>query len=154
MDSLDSIFGKNKKYKVLNSIKSTAFINKKIKMHWSEIVGDLEKDIKFCYVKDKTLMIASKNPAWVTEIEFFRPEILHRIAKHVGKGKVKDIKFLPYSEERAQGKRYKKNTNLSLEELIVRENKRKRNLKYIECSGCKTLWPPIQKECLFCSTSL
>lgn len=153
MDSLDAIFGRNKKYKVLNSIKSTTYINKTIKRLWSEIVGSLDKDIKFCYVKDKTLMIASKNPAWVTEIEFFRPEILHRIAQHIGKGKVKDIKFLPYSEERAQGKRYKKNPDLSLEELIVRENKRKRSLKYIECPTCKTLWPP-RKECLFCSTTL
>jgi hypothetical protein len=129
-------------------------MNKTIKRHWSEIVGNLDKDIKFCYVKDKTLMIASKNPAWVTEIEFFRPEILHRISKHLGKGKVKEIKFLPYSEERAQGRQYKKNPHLSLEDLIRRENKRKRSLNYVECSTCKTLWAPGRKECLFCSTSL
>lgn len=153
MDSLDSIFGRNKKYKVLNSIKSTTYINKTIKRLWPEIVGNLEKDIKFCYVKDKILMIASKNPAWVTEIEFFRPEILHRISKHIGKGKVKDIKFLPYSEERARGKHRKKNPHLSLEELIQLENKRKRSLKYMECPTCKTLWAP-RKQCLFCSTTL
>ena len=154
MDKIGNIFGNNKRFKVLNQVKASSFINRTIKEKWGELLGgNLSKDIKFCYVKDKTLMMSSKNPAWATEIEFFRPEILHRISKYLGKGKVKDIKFLPYSEERAQGKKYKKRPSMSLEDQIISENKRKRKLNYLECPSCHTLWKP-RKECLFCSTTL
>lgn len=154
MFKIDAILKDKKTFNSLRSVQSHALINKKIRVSWGEIMGNLSEEIVFCYIKDATMMIAAKNPIWVTEIEFFKKEILKNIEAFTGYKKVTNIGFLQYQDEKnRKDAKEKKRSAVSFEQKIKNENSRKRKLNYVECAGCQTLWEK-EKVCLFCSSTM
>jgi hypothetical protein len=154
MFKIDAILKDKKTFNSLRSVQSHALINKKIRVSWGDIMGKLSQEIIFCYVKDATMMVAAKNPIWVTEIEFFKKEILKNIHAFTGYKKVTNIGFLHYQDEKNRKEaKEKKRSAVSFEQKIKNENSRKRQLNYVECSGCQTLWEQ-GKVCLFCSSTI
>lgn len=64
-------------------------------IYWKEIVGEeVDRHTKLLYQKGKTLFVAADNPVWGQELSLQKAAILERLEQKIGKGKIKDIKFI------------------------------------------------------------
>ena len=61
---------------------------------WEEIVGEkLASKTKALKVEKDVLKVRVVSSSWRNELVFFKKEILKKIAKRIGKGKINDIYF-------------------------------------------------------------
>jgi len=59
-----------------------------------EIFGDKAKDnVHALYLKNKTLTIAAVSPAWGQELKLHEQDILDKLEKIIGRGKVERLRF-------------------------------------------------------------
>ncbi len=74
--------------------------------HWSRIVGPLLA--RKCWpvrVRKGVLLVRVAGPVWMQELQFQKPELLERMAKEVGPGEIKDIRFTTRGARTAASKR-------------------------------------------------
>jgi len=75
-------------------------IEEKVKEHqaineWSQIVGEnVSKVTKAQNVVNGILFVKVKNSSWRSELIYMRQEILIKIDKTVGRGIIKDVRFI------------------------------------------------------------
>lgn len=153
---LYSILKKEKSLKkIITNLESTQIIYK----HWDDIFGNLSKNLTLGYFKNGILSIEADNPVWVTEIDYFKPDLLTKIQVYLGKyKKILDIKisFKKRTESskgiQNENKKEKKEPsiqNLSFEKAIQNENNEKKRQGYQLCKVCQSVLVP-SGECVFC----
>ncbi len=132
--------------KETKSLKKTIFnieIAKKIKANWEGIFGNLAKDLKFSYLKNQTLYVEALNYLWVTEINFFKKDLIKKINLIFNKPLIQDIKVfyqketLPQNKNLLDNKSLKSNKKLNLADKIKMEQERKIKEGYRFCTKCK-----------------
>jgi len=148
---LYSILKKEKSLKkIITDVESTKLIQK----HWDNIFGNLAKNLSLGYFKNGILLVEADNPVWVTEINYFKGNLLEKIQIFLGQyKKIKDLK-VAFKKKEKTIKNENKDTKMPLqilnfEEAIQRENKEKRNKGYKLCPTCNNVFVTLG-ECLFC----
>ena len=121
----------------------------KVQAGWTEIMGELAKDLAFDMIKNGILYIKTPNFAWVNEIEYLKPHILEKANKWAKRPKIKDVKVI--QGELPQPRKEKENIfeGLSFEEKIIKENELKKKKGYTLCNTCKQVLS-IEPLCDFC----
>lgn len=45
-------------------------------------------------VMDKTLLVVVDSPGWMTQLAFLKDQLLEKVARHIGPGRLTDIRFV------------------------------------------------------------
>jgi len=62
---------------------------------WEKVVGaGIARHTQALVVEGKRLVVAVDSPAWMTQMMFLKGEILDKIARHIGAGRLTDIQFV------------------------------------------------------------
>jgi predicted nucleic acid-binding Zn ribbon protein len=72
---------------------------------WPEIAGaKTAARTRAVEVERSTLVVVVDSPAWMTQLRFLKPQLLKKIEMRVGRGLVKDIRFvLGHGQRTANG---------------------------------------------------
>ena len=61
--------------------------------HWEAIVGaDVATHAHPVTLRDGTLVIGVEQPAWATQLNYLRADLLRRVAESTGSGEVTDVR--------------------------------------------------------------
>jgi len=83
MFDLDNIFS-NSKTEVIDNLKKAMII----KENWPNIAGKvLAKELSVSFVRQGVLALESKNPCWISEIQFYEEELLRNINAYFKKNR-------------------------------------------------------------------
>jgi hypothetical protein len=152
MDKLHQIY---RKQSVLSELVNNQDIVKLIQKNWDFIFGKLAAHLRFGYFKKGVLFIYSDNPMWVNEIDFYKADLLKKIndMAHLQLKKNKAVKELKVSFQKKGIEKTEEEKNLPkklpLKDLIVLENRLKREKGYTLCEKCEAVYTP-DKYCVFC----
>lgn len=62
---------------------------------WPELVGEaVARHSEAIGVMDKTLLVVVDSPAWMTQLAFLKDQLLEKVDKHIGPGRLTDIRFV------------------------------------------------------------
>jgi predicted nucleic acid-binding Zn ribbon protein len=62
---------------------------------WPKVAGPkIAEHTRAVGVDGKTLVVVVDSPAWIAQLRFLKPQLLRKVAGHVGKGLVGDIRFV------------------------------------------------------------
>lgn len=74
---------------------SDGFQRYRLEQQWSEIVGNsLGRYTRPVDFQDQLLTIAVTNPSLLTELQFFRQEIISKVNTHIGRLWVRKVRFV------------------------------------------------------------
>lgn len=62
---------------------------------WPELVGAaVARHAAAIGVVDKTLLVVVDSPGWMTQLAFLKDQLLEKVDKHIGPGRLTDIRFV------------------------------------------------------------
>jgi len=71
---------------------------------WPEIVGPKTAEhTRAVGVEGKTLVVVVDSPAWIVQLRFLKAQLIRKVAGHVGKGLIDDIRFVLGQGRRDEG---------------------------------------------------
>ena len=160
---MDSAFNIVAKDKILGKLADHHRLMSVLKTASQTLLGQLHRHIEIVDVRDHVLILETANPIWVSEIRRYEKMILSRLIvileQTFGKEhpKILSIKVIILSK-RSQSKglvkneAYTQDKGVSLEEMVMRENKIKLEKGYVWCGSCGDILTD-QKLCAFCRSS-
>ncbi|MFC1771016.1 DciA family protein [Candidatus Margulisiibacteriota bacterium] len=150
MDKIYNILKKNKKFKTIDY---ELYVTRKIKDNWEKYFGKLAKDLEFSFYRNGILQIEVINYMWVSEINYYKKKILQSINDSFGKKNiVRDIWITKKTTVSKNKAKKSIDRDLSFEDKIALENKRKKKCGYTLCEICKNILTN-GKICIFCKNS-
>ena len=150
---MDKLFSLLKTKSVLSLKKDVALL-RLIRREFNSIVGpQLFQELTVGFIKNKTLVLYTKNPCWIQEVHFFKAKLLEKIRAVTASRAIKDVKIK--LERRAVPLRDKPafvlNKSGSLLDKIVALNREKKTAGYQYCTTCKAVLT-LGDTRLFCLT--
>lgn len=148
---MSDLFAKEKKSVALKQAESAYKLSKIIQINWDVIFGKLADQVQFSHVYNGILVVYVRNPLWVTELSFYKKELLVKINKLTKKLKVYDVRIKLDTDKPKIEKPLTESVKYAetLEEKIILENRRKKTLGYWQCPTCH-MWYDSEKPCVFC----
>jgi len=149
MFKLNDIYGQSPH---LQKVYQQRSISIKIQKHWDSVFGSLAKDLFFGFLKGRTLFMQSKNPLWVTEIDYHKPMLIERLNQLFDNEKVVADIRIRFFEKPAEKKKAPKKTQLmpkNLEGRVRFEHARRLKEGYILCTSCQKMLAK-GRTCIFC----
>jgi predicted nucleic acid-binding Zn ribbon protein len=71
---------------------------------WPEIAGaKTAAHTRAAEIDDGTLVVVVDSPAWMTQLRFLKPQLLKKIEARIGRGLIKDIRFVLGNGRRTEG---------------------------------------------------
>jgi hypothetical protein len=153
-----SVFDILKGQKQLRVVLRDVQVANVIQEHWVDIFKKLARDLHFMGFQNGTLMLGSRNPAWVHEIHYYRETLLKRIRSYFPK-----LRSNPVTRIRIQYDAAVVDTvsdtmdavielgDLPLDEKIHALNAHRRAQGWQMCPSCKAmLVPPNASHCAYC----
>lgn len=151
LDDLSKLLTKDKKNIAIKEAELSYVLAKIIQKNWDNIFGKLGNQVNFSHIYNGILVVETSNPLWVTELSFYKKDLLKKINGFTKKNKVYDIRIklatLQKNDSKIEYIPEKKPE--TLEEKIIEENKRKKAMGYWQCEGCLVWWEKGD-PCVFC----
>lgn len=62
--------------------------------HWAEVVGaELSAHAQPLTLRDRTLVVGVDQPAWATQLEFLKPQLIARLGEATGSHDIEDVRI-------------------------------------------------------------
>jgi hypothetical protein len=153
MDSLGNILNADKAYQ---SIARHQEILRVLNKHWSDILGKLSTDIELLACKDHQMLMATHNPMWSQEIQFYKQTVLDKANQYLKeygiKNRIQSLKIIHQSGE-FKAERPQKNPQKSayptLQAAIHADIQDKMRKGWTLCTKCHAVYCK-EDVCTFC----
>lgn len=137
MDSIKNIYNSGTGMpKLLKSCSESVLLQK----NWTYIFGKLAKDVSLGYLKDGCLHLDVRNYMWVSELDYYKVDLLVKINEVLKKKTAVTQLRIAYKSAKKSpvinSKKYVRDTSLTLPEKIVAELKLKKKMGYKLCVQC------------------
>ncbi len=127
--------------------------------NWTQIVGKLAPQIRLEFIRGKVLVIATENPLWMSEIRYYKADILTKINTLLTpltgqKQTLTDLRVMiepPSPTLPTQSP--PRPTPKTLQEAIQWENQDRKNRGERLCSRCHTVYT-ASSICVFCRSGV
>ena len=140
-----------KKERFLKDVIKSLEADNLLKENWQNIFGDLAKDMSFGYFKEGILAVDVSNYLWVTEIDYFKKQIIVKANEYLRKKvRVLDLKVSYQKKKKSNLKLFKNNKTKNLEEAIKQDIEQKLKDGYKFCKTCNAVLVYGKNECFFC----
>lgn len=125
-----------------------------VQENWDEIFGHLAKTLNFGYVKRQSLVVYTKNPAWVNEIGYYEKSFLAKINGFIEHKKYQVTSLTVHIHRKSTAKKKRKpklvqKSGRSLEENIRHARIEREKLGYKPCTKCGIVLS-LKEICAFC----
>jgi hypothetical protein len=146
---VSSIF-KHKKIKALDEVTASKHVQDILVEKWSSIFGKLSIHLSFYQYRKGLLTIESDNPMWVSEIDFYKTDILEKINTLIPKKSVYNLKILFNKKKKSiNKKKILTKTDMSLESAIRLKNNEKIAEGNQLCTKCGKMYTK-ESLCIYC----
>jgi hypothetical protein len=149
MDKLFTVL--QKKSKGLQEVISSNHIQDILIKKWSHIFGKLAQHLSFFQYRKGVLTIRSDNPMWVSEIDFYKTDLLEKINSHIPKRPIYNLKIVFYNNKKEiiVKNKLSKNKDQSLEALIRFKNTNRLAEGKQLCTKCGKMYTK-ESLCVYC----
>jgi hypothetical protein len=152
MDDLGRILSKEGRFRpILNEFS----FSRQLRFDWVKVVGALSEHLSVSHVHRGTLFLEASNYMWVTEIGFYRDQLLEKISQSFPKSRIKKVEVSYVKKEVHSQTSLGDNfpIGMGFEEKIRREVERKLALGYRLCRSCGDVYA-LEPICVFCRVSM
>tara|TARA_B110000438_G_C15693743_1_gene597956 strand:+ start:432 stop:917 length:486 start_codon:yes stop_codon:yes gene_type:complete len=141
--------------RVVKQVMKTVQINQMLNKKWEFIFGKLAQDLSLLFYKQNIIYLGCNNPLWVTEIDYYKLEIIKKMNYVLNKKTtVKGLKIRYIQNKTVKKKEPTLPPSLMSKSLIEKiKEKEKSHLKKNQklCFKCQKVYIPNTKiKCTFC----